>query len=105
MNGYWPANFPQRKLTKDEGNILEKAFLKIFFATRDIKELEEFCLTYFMMTTNMKDYILEDHEELRNVFADTVKGHFEHDLYNKLFSLQDEGKCDRIDTLHNRIKF
>ena len=26
MNGYWPAYFPQRKLTRDEGSILEKVF-------------------------------------------------------------------------------
>ena len=25
-NGFWPAYFPQRKLTRDEGMILEKAF-------------------------------------------------------------------------------
>ena len=27
VNGYWPAFFPQRKLTRDESMILEKAFL------------------------------------------------------------------------------
>ena len=26
MNGYWPAYFSQRILTRDEGSILEKAF-------------------------------------------------------------------------------
>ena len=26
VNGYWPAFFPQRKLTTDEGMKLEKAF-------------------------------------------------------------------------------
>ena len=26
VNGYWPAFFPRRKLTKDESSILEKAF-------------------------------------------------------------------------------
>ena len=29
--GYWPASFPQRKLTKDEGSILEEAFWKKCF--------------------------------------------------------------------------
>ena len=42
VNGYWPAYFPQGKLVKDENIILAKAFWKIFFATRDIKEVEEF---------------------------------------------------------------
>ena len=55
VNGYWPAYFPQKKLVKDENIILEKAFWKMFFATRDIKEVEQFCLMYFMMTTSMKD--------------------------------------------------
>ena len=40
VKGYWPANFPQRKLTRDENNTLEKAFWKMFFATRDIEEVE-----------------------------------------------------------------
>ena len=26
LNGYWPAFFPQRKLTRDEGMKLEKTF-------------------------------------------------------------------------------
>ena len=30
---------------------------------------------------------------------------FEQDLYNKNFTLQDQGKDDPIDTLENRIKF
>ena len=30
---------------------------------------------------------------------------FKQDLYNKNFTLQDQGKDDSIDTLENRIKF
>ena len=30
---------------------------------------------------------------------------FEQDLYNKNFTLQDQGKDNPIDTLENRIKF
>ena len=30
---------------------------------------------------------------------------FEQDLYNKNFTLQDQGKDDPIDTLENRIRF
>ena len=89
VNGYWPAYFPQRKLTRGKNIIFEMAFWKMFFATREIKELEEFWLTYFMMTTNMKDYFLEENEdEVRKVFRDTLDGKFEHDLYNKSFSNQ-----------------
>ena len=30
---------------------------------------------------------------------------FEQDIYNKNYTLQDQGKDDPIDTLENRIKF
>ena len=36
---------------------------------------------------------------------DDMKAQFEQDLYNKIFTLQDQGKEDEIDTLENRIKF
>ena len=105
MNGYWPAFFPQRKLTKDENLLLEKAFWKMFFATREIKEVEKFWLTFFMMTKNMKDYVLEeDEEEVRKVFRDTMEGQFEHEVYDKSFSNQVESD-DEIDTLQQRIKW
>ena len=104
INGYWPAYFPQRKLTGDESNKLEKAFWKMFFATRDIKEVEEFWWTYFMMTTNMKDYFLKENEgEVRKVFRDTMEGQFEHGLYNESFSNQIES--NETDTLQLRIEW
>ena len=34
-----------------------------------------------------------------------VIARFKQDLYNKNFTLQDQGKDDEIDTLENRIKF
>ena len=99
--GYYPAYFPQRKLTGDESIKLEKAFWKMFFATRDIKEVEEFWYTYFMMITNMKDYFVKESEdEVRKVFRDTMEGQFEHDLYNKYFSNQIES--DKNDTLQQK---
>ena len=102
--GYTPAYFPNTRLTGDESNKLEKAFWKMFFATRDIKEVEEFWWTYFMMTTNMKDYFLKEKEdEVRKVFRDTMDGQFEHDLFNKPFSNQIES--DENDTLHQRIEW
>ena len=104
VNGYWPAFFPQRNLTSDENIKLEKAFWKMFFATRDIKEVEDFWSTYFMMTTNMKDYFLKENEdEARKLFRDTLEGQFEHDLYNKSFSNQIES--DETDTLQLRIEW
>ena len=104
INGYWPAYFRQRKWIGDEASILEKAFRKMFFATRDINEVEDFWWTYFMMTTNMKDYFLKENEnEVRKVFRDTMEGQFEHGLYNKSFSNQLE--ADDEFTLQQRIEW
>ena len=50
-----------------------------------------------MMTIKMKDYNLEDNEELGNVSRDTMEGQFEHDLFKKSFSNQLES--DKMDTL------
>ena len=80
----------------------EKAFWKMFFARRDIKEVEEFWLLYFMMTTSMKDCILEDNEELSKVFRDIMQGQFEQYLYNKSFSNQLES--GEMDTLQQKIQ-
>ena len=51
-----------KKRFQHENFILEKAFWKTFHATREIKEVEEFWLKYFMLTSNMKDYIIENNE-------------------------------------------
>ena len=103
--GYTPAYFPQKKLTGDESINLEKAYWKMFFATRDIKEVDEFWYTYFMMTTNMKDcFLKENKDDVRKVFRDTMEGQFEHDLYNSSFSNQFESG-DENDTLQQRIEW
>ena len=102
--GYYPAYFPQRKLTGDESIKLEKAFWKMFFATRDIKEVDDFWWTYFMMTTNMKNHFPKENEdEARKIFRETMEGQFEHDLYNKSFSNQFES--DDEFTLQERIEW
>ena len=101
--GYWPTYFAQRNLVRDESNKPQKAFRKMFFALRDNKEVEEFQLTYFLMTKNLKDYILEDNEEIRKLFRDTMEGQFEHHLFNKSSSKQLES--DETDTLQQRIKW
>ena len=44
-DGYWPAYFPQRKLTRDEGSILEKAFWEIIFGSEDVLPVYEFLKT------------------------------------------------------------
>ena len=42
VNGYWPVYFPQRKLIKDGKIKIERALWKMFFATGEIEEVEEF---------------------------------------------------------------
>ena len=64
--------FQKKKVVRDEDIILEKTFWMMFFATRDNKEVEEFWLTYFMMTTNMQDYFIEDNEKIRKIFRQTI---------------------------------
>ena len=83
-NGYWPAYFPQRKLTRDEGSILEKTFWEMIYGSEYVLPVYGFLKTYIMMVTNMKDYVT---------------------LCQKNFSLQDQGKGDQIDTLQNGIEF
>ena len=102
-HGYGPVIFPQSKLARDEKIIFEKGFWKVFFATKDIKEVEQFWLTYFIMKTNIKDYMSEDKEENRKVIKSTMEGQFEHDLKNKSFNNQLES--DKTDTLQPRIKW
>ena len=87
--GFTPAFFPNRNLIGDEDSILEKTFWKMYFATRDIKEVEDFWWIHFMMTTNIKDYFLkENEEEVRKVFRHSTECQFEHGLFNKSFSNQ-----------------
>ena len=83
--GYTPASFAQRKLTRDEGSVLEKAFWKMIFATKIIKEVDVFLTIYFVMVTNLK-YYFKDSEEFRKEFRVMIEGHPEQDLY-KNFSI------------------
>ena len=77
----------------------------MFFANRDIKEVEEFWLTNFMMTTEMKDYFAKKNEEkVRKVFRETMEGQFEHHLFINSFSNQLESD-DETDTLQRRVKW
>ena len=55
------------------------------------------------MTIYMKGYILEDNEELRKNFRDTMEGQFEHDLY--IISLSNQLESDETDTLQHRIEW
>ena len=116
VNGYWPAFFPQRKLTRDEGMKLEKAFWEVIFTSNDNDlALFEFLKLYFRMCTNITDHVPvrywdyysdgNEEEQWGYGYKDDMIARFKQDLYNKNFTLQDQGKDDPIDTLENRIKF
>ena len=66
------------------------------------------------MCTNINHYVpvrpwpddLDDDEEQWGYgYRDDMITQFKQDLYNKNYTLQDQGKDDPIDTLDNRIKF
>ena len=109
VNGYWAAYFPQRKVTGDATSILEKAFWEMISGSVDVLSVYGFLKTYIMIVTIMKDYGTLDPDDddagFRYGYRVTIIAQFKQDLYNKNFSLQDQGKCDQIDTLQNRINF
>ena len=116
VNGYWPSFFPQRKLFKDEGVKLEKAFWEVIVSSNDNDlALFDFLKLYFRMCTNITDHVPirywdyyydgNEEEQWGYGYRDDMIAQFKQDLYNKHFTLQDQGKDDPIDTLDNRIKF
>ena len=116
VNGYWPSFFPQRKLFKDEGVKLEKAFWEVILSSNDNDlALFDFLKLYFRMCTNITDHVPirywdyyddgNEEEQWGYGYRDDMIAQFKQDLYNKHFALQDQGKDDPIDTLDNRIKF
>ena len=88
MNGYWPAYFPQRKKTRDEGSILEKSFLHMIFGSVFVLPVYGFLKTYIMKITNMKDYVTldpdDDDADFRYEYRDTTITIFKQDLFNKI---------------------
>ena len=65
------------------------------------------------MCTNINKYVPvrfwfddpDEEERWGYGYRDDMLAQFKQDLYNKHFTLQDQGKDDPIDTLENRIKF
>ena len=108
--------FPQRKLTRDEGIKLEKAFWEVIYNSNDNDlALFDFLQIYFRMCTNITDHVPirywdyyddgNEEEQWGYGYRDDMIAQFEQDLYNKNFTFQNQGKDDEIDTLENRIKF
>ena len=114
VNVYWPAFFPQRKLTRDEGMKLEKAFWEMIYNSNDNDlPLFDILKIYFRMCTNINKHVPirpwlgdpDEEEQWGYCYRDDMIAQFEQDFYNKKFTLQDQGKDDPIDTLENSIKF
>ena len=92
---------------------LENAFWGMIFISVDFLPLFDFLKTYFRICTNKNNYIpnrqwLDDKNEEDHwgyAYRDDMIALFKQDLYNKNFTLKDQGKDDPIDTLENRIKF
>ena len=114
INGYWPMFFPQSRLTRDEGMRLERAFWEMIYMSNDNDlALFDFLKLYFRMCTSITDHIPihpwfddpDEEEQWGYGNKDDMLAQFEQDLYNKNYTLQDQGKDDPIDTLENRIKF
>ena len=116
INGYSPAFFPQRKLTRDEGIKLEKAFWEVILTSNDNDlALFDFLKLYFRMCSNITNHVPirywdsyydgNEEEQWGYGYKDDMIAQFEQDIYNKNNTLQDQGNDDPIDTLENRIKF
>ena len=102
-------------MTRDEGIEHEKAFWEVILTSNDNDlPLFEFLKLYFRMCTNITNYVPirywdyfddgNEEEQWGFVYKDDMIAQFKQDLYNKLFTLQDQGKDNPIDTLENRIK-
>ena len=110
VNGYWPAFFPQRKLTKNERMQLEKAFWEMILVTNEIIEVYDFLKLYIRMCTDINNYVPnrpwfddpDEEEQWGCGYRDDMIAHFKQGSYNKNFTLQDQCKDDEIDTLENR---
>ena len=109
VNGFWSAYFPQKKLTRHEGIVLERAFWEMNFGSDDVLHVYRFLKTYILMATKRKDYVtldpVVDDADYRKEYRDTIVAQFKEDIYNKNFSLQDRNKHDQIEALENRIAF
>ena len=85
----------------------------IFVSSEECVEMYDFLKTYFRMCTNITNHVpirlwFDDPDEEKqwgSGYRDDMMAQFKQDLYNKNYTLQDQGKDDSIDTLENRIKF
>ena len=84
----------------------------MIFTTKDCIEVYDFLKLKFSMCTNVNNYFPvrswfeDENEEERWGFGyrDDMIAQFRQELYNRNFTLQDQGKDDPIDTFENKIK-
>ena len=113
VKGYWPAFFPQRELTRDEGMQPEKAFCEMIFVTNECIEVYDFLKLFFRKCTNTNNYVPirpwfdnpDEEEQVGFGFRDDMIAQFKQNFYKKNFTLQDQGEDDEVDTLENRVEF
>ena len=89
FNGYWPTYFLHKKLTRDEGSILEKGFWEMIFGSEYVLPMSGFLIhfdTYIKMVTYMKHYVtldLDDEDaDFRFDYRDTMITQYKQDLCN-----------------------
>ena len=89
VNGYLPANFPQIKLTRDEGMIIEKVFWEMIFGSEDVLPVYGFLKTYFLMDKTVKDFLTLDPDDndadFRYGYSDTMIAQFTPNSFTKNF--------------------
>ena len=100
VNGYWPAFFPQRKLTRDEVMKLERAFWEVILTSNDNDlALFDFLKLYFRMCTNITDHVPirlwfddpDEEEQWGYGYRDDMVAQFKQDIYitkNTLFKIK-----------------
>ena len=80
----------------------------MIFGSVDVLPVYGFLRTNIMKVTNMKDDAKlnpdDDAADFRYGYRDNMIAQFKQDLCHINFSSQDQGKCDQIDTLQNRIE-
>ena len=59
----------------------------MFFAARDIKEVDEFLITYFMIVTNLNDFTT-DSKEFSEAFTGFMEKQFKQNLCNKVLVIK-----------------
>ena len=89
VNGYWPAFFLQRKLSRDEGIKLEKAFWEVVYMSNDNDlAVFDFLKLYFRLCTNITDHVPirpwfddpDEEEQWGYGYKDDMIAQFEQDI-------------------------